>query len=62
MANRVFSSNPTYSKGNTVTDEDLQKLSESLFIKDVNNANRFITLNLQKKTTGSSATDEAPQP
>lgn len=59
---RMFVSNPTYSKGNTVTDEDLEKLSEALFIKDSNNANKHITLNLQKKTTGSSTTDEAPQP
>lgn len=58
----MFVSNPTYSKGNTVTDEDLEKLSEALFIKDSNNANKHITLNLQKKTTGSSTTDEAPQP
>ncbi|XP_015517306.2 endoribonuclease CG2145 [Neodiprion lecontei] len=62
VAATTFSSNPTYSKGNTVTDEDLIKLAESLFIKDVNNANRYITLNLQKRTTGSSAADEAPQP
>lgn len=60
--NQVFSSNPKYSKGNTITDDDLQKLSEALYIKDVNNANRYITLNLQKKTTGSSPVDEAPQP
>ncbi|XP_015608347.1 poly(U)-specific endoribonuclease homolog [Cephus cinctus] len=59
---KVYSSNPTYSKGNTITDEDLEKLSEALFIKDVNNANRYITVNLQKKTTGSSPIDEAPQP
>ncbi|KAG7199329.1 hypothetical protein KM043_018177 [Ampulex compressa] len=61
-AAKVYSSNPTYSKGNTITDEDLEKLSEALYIKDTNNANRHITLNLQKKTTGSSPTDEAPQP
>lgn len=59
---KTYSSNPTYSKGNTVTDEDLEKLSESLFIKDVNNANKYITLNLQKQTSGSNPKDEAPQP
>lgn len=59
---RVYSSNPTYSKGNTITDEDLEKLSEALYIKETNNnANRHVTLNLQKKTTSSSPTDEAPQ-
>jgi hypothetical protein len=61
-SNKVFSSNPTYSKGNTVTDEDLQKLSEALFIKDVNNANKYITINLQKTTNGNNPKDEAPQP
>lgn len=59
---KVYSSNPTYSKGNTVTDEDLEKLSEALYIKETNNANRYITVNLQKQTTSSSPTDQAPQP
>ncbi|XP_032684675.1 poly(U)-specific endoribonuclease homolog isoform X2 [Odontomachus brunneus] len=59
--NKVYSSNPTYSKGNTVTDEDLEKLSEALYIKETNNANRYITLNLQKQTTSSSPIDQAPQ-
>lgn len=58
----TYSSNPTYSKGNTITDEDLEKLSEALFIKDNNNANRHITLNVQKQTSSSSTTDDAPQP
>lgn len=58
----VYSSNPTYSKGNQVTDDDLVKLSESLFIKDNNNAFRYINLNLQKQTTGSNKKDESPQP
>ena len=57
-----YSSNPTYSKGNTITDEDLEKLSEALFIKDTNNANKYITLNLQKQTTSSSTTDDASEP
>ncbi|XP_001607440.2 poly(U)-specific endoribonuclease homolog [Nasonia vitripennis] len=59
---KTYSSNPTFSKGNTITDDDLEKLSEALFIKDVNNANKYITLNLQKQTTGQSPKDEAPQP
>ncbi|XP_012240395.1 poly(U)-specific endoribonuclease homolog isoform X3 [Bombus impatiens] len=59
---KTYSSNPTFSKGNTITDEDLEKLSEALFIKDNNNANRYITLNLQKQTSSSSTTDDAPQP
>ncbi|XP_043274433.1 poly(U)-specific endoribonuclease homolog [Venturia canescens] len=61
-AGTTYSSNPIYSKGKTVTDDDLIKLSEALFIKDTNNAYRYITLNLQKKTTSSDTTDQAPQP
>lgn len=61
-AKTTYSSNPTYSKGKGVTDEDLEKLSEALFIKDVNNANKYIKLNLQKTTSGSNSKDEAPQP
>lgn len=53
--------NPTYSRGNTVTDEDLEKLSEALYTKERNNANQYITLNLQKQTTSSSSIDQAPQ-
>jgi len=59
---KVYSANPIYSKGNTVTDEDLEKLSEALYIKETNNPNRYVTINLQKQTTSSSPTDEAPQP
>lgn len=59
---QTYSSNPMYSKGNGVTDEDLVKLAEALFIKDTNNANKYITLNLQKQTTGSNTADQAPQP
>lgn len=33
-----------------------------MFIKDTNNANKYITLNVQKQTTGSNPKDEAPQP
>ncbi|KAL7294733.1 hypothetical protein TKK_0012025 [Trichogramma kaykai] len=61
-ASGAFSSNPTFSKGKTVTDEDLEKLSEALFIKDTNNANKYIKLNLQKSTSGSNPKDEAPLP
>ncbi|XP_031847829.2 uncharacterized protein LOC116433652 [Nomia melanderi] len=61
-SNKVYSSNPTYSKGNGITDEDLEKLSEALFIKDNNNANKYITVNLQKQTTSASTSDDASQP
>ncbi|XP_011261933.2 poly(U)-specific endoribonuclease homolog [Camponotus floridanus] len=59
---RMYSSNPTYSKGNIVTDEDLEKLSEALYIKDINNVNQYITVNLQKQTTSSNLMDQASQP
>ncbi|KAL0103442.1 hypothetical protein PUN28_017600 [Cardiocondyla obscurior] len=60
---KVYSSNPTYSKGNTVTDEDLEKLTEALYIKETNNnANQYVTVNLQKQTSSSNPTDQAPQP
>ncbi|XP_063974333.1 endoribonuclease CG2145-like isoform X2 [Diachasmimorpha longicaudata] len=59
---KIYSSNPTYSKGNSVTDDDLEKLAEALWIKDKNNAWKYITLNLQKQTSSSSQKDEAPQP
>lgn len=59
---KIYSTNPTYSKGNRVTDEDLEKLCEALFTRDTNNAWRHITINLQKKTSSGSPVDEAPQP
>ncbi|XP_015114087.1 poly(U)-specific endoribonuclease homolog [Diachasma alloeum] len=61
-ARKTYSSNPIYSKGNSVTDEDLEKLSEALWIKDNNNAWKYITLNLQKQTSSSSQKDEAAEP
>ncbi|CAG5103671.1 Similar to CG2145: Poly(U)-specific endoribonuclease homolog (Drosophila melanogaster) [Cotesia congregata] len=42
---KVYSSNPIYSKGNTVTDDDLEKLSEALFLKDNNNAFNLLKVN-----------------
>ncbi|XP_014218463.1 poly(U)-specific endoribonuclease homolog [Copidosoma floridanum] len=58
----TYQMNPVYSKGIGVTDEDLEKLSEALFLRDVNNAYKYITLNLQKKTKSSNPKDEAPEP
>ncbi|XP_011306209.1 poly(U)-specific endoribonuclease homolog [Fopius arisanus] len=59
---KIYSSNPTYSKGNGVTAEDLEKLSEALWIKDNNNAWKHIKVNLQRQTSSSSTRDEAPEP
>lgn len=47
---------------NTVTDAELQTLSEELLRKDSNNAARFITVNYQDKTTSQSTEDKAPRP
>lgn len=58
---KIYSGNPTYSRGNIVTDEDLEKLSEALYIKETNNANRYTTVNLQKQTTSSNLMDQASQ-
>ncbi|XP_029673833.1 poly(U)-specific endoribonuclease homolog isoform X3 [Formica exsecta] len=59
---KIYSSNPIYSKGNIVTDEDLEKVSEALYIKETNNANSYIRINLQKQTTSSNLMDQASQP
>lgn len=59
---KVYTSNPIYSKGNTVTDDDLEKLSEALFLKDNNNAFKYITMDLQKQTHSDNPKDEAPLP
>ncbi|XP_075973577.1 uncharacterized protein LOC142974889 [Anticarsia gemmatalis] len=52
----------TNSNGNTVTDAELQTLSEELLRKDTNNAARYITINYQEKTTSQSSQDKAPLP
>ncbi|XP_063921206.1 endoribonuclease CG2145-like isoform X2 [Zophobas morio] len=45
-----------------VTDDDLKQFSENLLDKDVNNAAKYVTINLQSKTTSRSDRDEAPLP
>lgn len=47
---------------NSVTDTEIQNLSEELLRKDINNAAKYITVNYQEKTTSSSTEDKAPQP
>lgn len=42
-------------------DNELREFSEQLLKKDVNNAFKFVKLNVQGKTTSGSKTDEAPQ-
>lgn len=45
-----------------VTDDELREFSETLLSKDVNNAAKYVTLNVQKMTTSRSTVDEAPLP
>ncbi|XP_067012848.2 endoribonuclease CG2145 isoform X2 [Anabrus simplex] len=45
-----------------VPDEALQKFSEEIFDKDVNNAYKFIRVNYQSRTRSNSLKDEAPLP
>lgn len=45
-----------------VEDYELREFSEELYNKDTNNLNRYVTLNLQGKTTSRSSKDEAPEP
>ncbi|CAH2102439.1 unnamed protein product [Euphydryas editha] len=47
---------------NSPSDTELQTLSEELLRKDVNNAAKYVTVNYQEKTTGSSTDDKAPLP
>lgn len=43
------------------TDNELREFSEALLKRDVNNAAKYVTINIQGKTTSSSKNDEAPQ-
>ncbi|KAG5879111.1 hypothetical protein JTB14_031659 [Gonioctena quinquepunctata] len=47
---------------NEVTDDELRDFAEVLLSKDINNAARHVTLNLQGMTTSRSMVDQAPQP
>ncbi|XP_044264435.1 poly(U)-specific endoribonuclease homolog isoform X2 [Tribolium madens] len=47
---------------NEVTDDELRDFAETLLLKDVNNAAKYVTINLQSKTTSSSNRDAAPLP
>lgn len=53
--------NVSFSEGDA-TDDELRDFSEMLLRKDVNNAMKFVTLNLQGMTTSRSSNDEAPLP
>lgn len=44
------------------TDDELREFSEALLKKDVNNAMKYVTVNLQGKTISRSSVDEAPLP
>lgn len=57
LANKNQSTN-----SNSVTDTELQTVSEELLRKDVNNAARYVAVNYQEKTTSQSKDDKAPLP
>ena len=44
-----------------VTDAELQKFTEDIFAKDVNNAFKHITIKIQGHKTDDSTTDDAPE-
>lgn len=44
------------------TDDELREFSEALLKKDVNNAMKYVTVNVQGKTISRSSVDEAPLP
>lgn len=48
--------------GFITSNEDIKKLSEDLFSKDVNNAFKYITINLQGQKKDDSVTDDASDP
>lgn len=48
--------------GFVTSDDDLKKLTENLFEKDVNNGNQYITVNLQGQKKDESKTDDASEP
>lgn len=52
----------TTSNGNTVTDAELQVLSEELLRKDSNNAARYVTTNYQERSSSQPNEDKAPLP
>lgn len=47
--------------GSIISDAELQKLTEGLFSKDVNNAFKHITVKAQGQKTDDSTTDDAPE-
>ena len=62
LPSSIVNNNHGTANSNTVTDAELEALSEELLRKDVNNAARYITINYQAKTTSHSTADLAPLP
>ncbi|KAL4712706.1 hypothetical protein ACJJTC_008003 [Scirpophaga incertulas] len=62
LPSSIMNTNNQRNSGSTVTDAELQTLSEELLRKDTNNAARYITINYQGKTTSHSVEDKAPLP
>lgn len=62
LPSSIVNNNRGTTGSNTVTDAELETLSEELLRKDTNNAARYITINYQSKTTSRSTVDMAPLP
>ncbi|KAJ8736209.1 hypothetical protein PYW08_006865 [Mythimna loreyi] len=62
LPSSIVNNNPGSTNTNTVTDAEIETLSEELLRKDTNNAARYITINYQAKTTSRSPVDLAPLP
>lgn len=62
LPSSIVNNNRGSTSTNTVTDAELETLSEELLRKDTNNAARYVTINSQSKTTSHSTVDMAPLP
>ncbi|CAH0551335.1 unnamed protein product [Brassicogethes aeneus] len=57
-----FGNNEYIEPSSMSEDDELREFSETLLKKDVNNAAKYVQINLQMKTTSRSTVDEAPLP
>ncbi|XP_068626494.1 endoribonuclease CG2145-like [Battus philenor] len=62
LPSSIINNNNNQGSGSTVTNAELQILSEELLRKDINNAAKYLTINYQEKTSSQSNEDKAPQP
>lgn len=62
LPSSIVNNNRGTTNTNSVSDAELEALSEELLRKDTNNAAKYITVNYQEKTTSQSKEDKAPLP